>query len=78
MPVKRRDFLKFLRRAGCLIDTKAGKGSHVVIRRGEEPPYTLPYASDLDDCYIKQCCKQFGLDADQVLRGKKKKKTKKS
>jgi len=67
----------FLRAAGCTVDTKAGKGSHVIVRRPGCSPYTVPDRKDLDDVYIRQCCRQFGLDHTQLIGRAKKKPVKK-
>ena len=61
--MRARRLLKHLRKEGCTVDRKQGKGSHAVISRPGVRPYTLPLHNgddtELDDCYVNKCCQQL-------------------
>lgn len=65
--MKAREFLRRLRRAGAEIVAKRGKGSHVLVRyKGRCSTVPLHSGMDLDPDFLKEVCKQLGLDPHEI------------
>ena len=66
--MKGKQFLRKLRKAGVEIIEKRGKGSHVYARyRGRRSTILMHGNRDLGPNYLKDVCKQLGLDPKEVL-----------
>ncbi len=63
MPMRLRDFARFLKEHGVRIEHAS---RHYVARRGEGRAYAIPAHKGMDtelpDVYLKGCCKHFGID----------------
>lgn len=66
--VKGKEFIKRLRRNGVEIIEGRGKGGHVwAIHNGKKTTVPVHGSADVDPVFLKQICKQLGLDPDAVL-----------
>jgi mRNA interferase HicA len=66
--MKAREFLRRLRRTGAEIVAKRGKGSHVLVRyKGRSSTVPLHGGLDLDPDFLKEVCKQLGLEPKEIL-----------
>ena len=72
MPYRVSEIEAVLARYGVLLDSKAGKGSHMMFRRAGFPSYTVPAhngrRTEVTDLYIRRMARQLGLDPDDVFR----------
>lgn len=66
--MKAKQFLRKLKALGAEINDKRGKGSHVLVSY-QDKGATVPFhkGRDLDRNFLKEICKQLGLDPDKVL-----------
>lgn len=66
--VKGKQFVKKLKRAGCEVNEKRGKGGHVIVSHGERWT-TVPIHGDADlgPDFLRKICKQLGLQPEDVL-----------
>jgi predicted RNA binding protein YcfA (HicA-like mRNA interferase family) len=66
--MKAREFLRRLRRVGAEIVAKRGKGSHVLVRyKGRFSTVPLHGGMDLDPGFLKEVCKQLGVEPQDIL-----------
>jgi len=66
--VKGKEFLRRLRRHGVSIIEGRGKGGHVwVIHQGRRTTVPTHGSRDMDPDFLKDICRQLGLDPKDVL-----------
>jgi len=66
--VRTKRFLHKLKGLGVEVIERRGKGSHVLLKY-ERRTSTVPYhkGKDLDRSFLKEICKQLGLDPNEIL-----------
>ena len=66
--VKAKQFLRKLQELGVEIIEGRGKGSHVLVKyRSKKTTVPFHKGRDLDRNFVKEICKQLGLDPNDVL-----------
>jgi predicted RNA binding protein YcfA (HicA-like mRNA interferase family) len=66
--MKGREFIRRLRRAGAIVIPHRGKGGHMLVEyQGKRT--TVPFHGnlDLDPVFLKEICKQLGLDPQGIM-----------
>lgn len=66
--IKGRQLVRRLRQAGVEVIRSRGKGGHLVLRyRGRQSTVPMHGARDIGPDFIRDLCKQLGLDAKLIL-----------
>ena len=66
--MKGKQFIRKLRKAGVAIEERRGKGGHVLARyRGKQTTIPVHGDTDLGPIFLRQICRQLGLDPKDVL-----------
>lgn len=71
MPGRVRDLNRVLFAYGIWYETAPGGGSHARYKNGTDT-YPVPASNgertELDDVYIRACCRKFGLDFKEIKK----------
>ena len=66
--MKAKEFIRLLKKNGVEIIEGRGKGGHVLaIFQGKKTTIPIHGSKDIDPVFLKQLCKQLGLDPNDML-----------
>lgn len=66
--MKGKQLLRRPKALGVVVDERRGKGGHVMLRyKGRQTALPTHGDTDLGPVFVKQICKQLGIDPGEVL-----------
>lgn len=66
--MKAKEFIRLLKKNGVEIIVGRGKGGHVLASfQGKNTTIPIHGSKDIDPAFLKQLCKQLGLDPNDIL-----------